>query len=192
MTEIKRLKELVEIKARQYGNFILSSKLKTNHYFDLKQVLSDPEGVTLIGERIFDSIIRDDIEAIGGYGVGGRLIVAAVVTISYFKGNPISGFEVVAKKELKEDDPQRYETGEYVIKGHFPPVGGKVAIVDDVISTGKAIFLATEVVEQKGRKVAKVRTILDRLLGGSEELRKKGYDFRSLLRTDSVGNVYIN
>lgn len=190
--KIERLKELVEKRARQYGKFTLSSGLEANHYFDLKQILCDPEGITLIAEIILDSIIRCGVKAIGGYGTGGRAIVAAVVTMSHLKGNPIPGFEVVAKKELRKDDPQRHEKGEHVIKGHLPPAGESVAIVDDVISTGRAIFIAMKVVEDKGCQVAAIRTVLDRQLGGSERLKNQGYDFGSIFTSDSKGNISIN
>ena len=84
----------------------------------------------------------------------------------------------------------RLET--YVIKGNLPLVGSKVAIDDDVISTGAAIFRAIGIIEGKGYKVAKVRAILDRQLGGSKELQRKGYDFRAILRADAFGKIYIN
>jgi len=199
-TEIVRLKELVEKKARQYGEFTLSSGLKAAHYFDLKMVLCDPEGAYLVGECIFDSlvrrifklIIRKRVEAIGGYGLGASSIVTAVVLISGLKGHHIRGFEVIEREKLREDDPQGSEDNRYVIKGHLPPAGGKVAVVDDVVSTGRAIFMATEAVENKGCQVVVIRTVLDRQLGGSEELRRRGYDFTALLRADPSGKVYIN
>jgi len=190
--EIERLKELVEEKARQYGEFALASGLKTNHYFDLKKVFGDPEGVTLIGGLVFKLVADKEVKAVGGEGVGGRVITAAAVVSSHLAGRPIFGFEIIKRRELKKDDPQRHEEGEYVIKGHFPSAGDRVALFEDTLSTGGSILRAIKMVESKGCKIAIIIAILDRQLGGSEELRKRGYNFRALLRADSSGEIHIN
>ena len=196
----KRLKELVEKRARQYGEFTLVSGQPATHYFDAKQVLCDPEGVYLIGKgiyellvwRILGFVIRRKVAAIGGEGIGGRAIVSAVVAYSYLKRKPICGFEVVRREELRKDDPQRGEGAEYVIKGHLPPPGSKVAIFDDVLTTGGSILKAIKAAEDRGCRAAIVGGILDRQQGGSAELRRRGYRVKSFLRADSTGNVYIN
>jgi len=192
--ETNGLKKLVEKKARQHGKFILASGIEATRYFDLKQVLLDPEGANLIGNIMFESIKGMGVEAVGGYGLGAGLITSSIVLKSKLLKKPIYGFEVIEREKLDEDDPQRYEdeTETYVIKGNLPLVGSKVAIVDDVISTGAAIFRAIGIIEGKGYKVAKVRAILDRQLGGSKELQRKGYDFRAILRADAFGKIYIN
>ena len=189
--DTEKLLDLIKEKGILPGEFTLSAGGKAFTFFDLKMVILWPEGAYLIGKRMFELIVDEGVKVVGGYGLGGCLIVTALVTFSSLKGNPISGFEVVEKEKLRRDDPQRSENTQYVVKGHLPP-GDKVAIVDDVISTGRATFIAIEVVESKGCKVAAIRTILDRQLGGSEELRRRGYDFKALLKADTSGNIYIN
>lgn len=179
--EIERLKKLVETKGRKFGEFTLASGLKTNHYFDLKEVLCDPEGITLIGRLVFRLVAEMKIKAVGGEGLGGCLIATSAVLQSWFAREPFPGFEIV-----------KQDKGEYVIKGHFPPAGDKVALVEDTLSTGGSILRAIKVVEDRGCQVAIVVAILDRQLGGSEELRKRGYNFKSPLRADSSGEVHIN
>lgn len=175
-----RLKELVEKKARQYGIFTLAAGEKVNHYFDLKKVLFDPEGAHLIGKSIFDFLENNKIVAIGGYGLGASLIVANVILIGYQEGKPILGFTV--REGAKDHGTQKQ------IEGYL---GWGLAIVDDVISTGKAIFKAISAVEARGYKVTIVIAALDRQLGGSEKLRQKGYNFQALLKADYLGGVHI-
>ena len=190
--DTEKLLDLIKEKGILPGEFTLSAGGKAFIFFDLKKILLWPEGAYLVGKKMFELIVDEGVKAVGGYGLGGCLIVTAVVAFSFLKGKPISGLEVVEREKLRQDDPQRYEDAKYVVKGHLSLSGDRVAIVDDVISTGRAIFIAIEVVESKGCQVTAIRTILDRQMGGSEELRRKGYNFKALLRADTSGNVYIN
>ena len=54
-------------------------------------------------------------------------------------------------------------------------------MVDDTCTTGGSLFLAIEAAEAAGCTVVKVLAVLDRCEGGGEELRRRGYDFTSLL-----------
>jgi len=56
-----------------------------------------------------------------------------------------------------------------------------VAIVDDVLTTGGSVSRAIEAVEAVKCKVVKVIVLVDRHEGGSDRLRKAGYDFISVL-----------
>jgi len=61
--------------------------------------------------------------------------------------------------------------------------------VEDVITTGASVFRAIETVEAEGLKVVKVIALVDRQQGGSEELRRRGYDFVALFQADAQGNL---
>lgn len=190
----ERFLEIVKKKAVLDGEFILASGIKTNRYFDFKMVLTDPEGIFFVGKKMFELITRKEVKAVGGYGLGCGFIVAAVVLISILKGKPLYGFEVIEREKLAEDDPKKHEdeAQECVIKGYFPSVGGRVAIFDDVISTGGAILKAIKTVEDRGCQVIKVAALLDRQLGGSEKLQKRGYDFTTILIADALGKIAIS
>jgi orotate phosphoribosyltransferase len=67
--------------------------------------------------------------------------------------------------------------------------GSKVAIVDDVCTTGGSLFHAIEAAEEAGCTVVKVISLLDRNEGGSEEMRMRGYDFSALLAATPEGKI---
>ena len=67
--------------------------------------------------------------------------------------------------------------------------GTPVAVVDDTVSTGGSLFTAIEAAEGHGCRVVKVLAILDRHQGGSDELRRRGYDFEALLEADPDGTI---
>lgn len=178
----KRLREIVEKKAVLRGEFTLSSGLKTNTYFDLKLATLDPEGVYLIGTKVFE-IINGKVEAIGGLSLGADPIVVAVALISHIEKKPIPAF--IVRTETKEHGTQRR------IEGYLPKAG-KVAIVDDVVTTGGSLFRAIEAAEAEGCQVVKVIALLDRHQGGSDELKRRGYDFTAILSADAEGGITVN
>jgi len=66
------------------------------------------------------------------------------------------------------------------IEGHLKE-GSRVAIVDDVLTTGGSVMKAIEAVEAVNCKVVKVIVLVDRNEGGSDRLKEEGYDFTSIL-----------
>ena len=120
--------------------------------------------------------------AIGGPTLGADPIVAAVALTGYLGGSFIPAF--IVRRETKS-----YGTGQD-IEGPLAP-GERVAIVDDVCTTGTSLFHAIESAESAGCSVVKVIAILDRRQGGSEELRSRGYDFVSLLEATPAGDVAV-
>jgi orotate phosphoribosyltransferase len=183
MESMKRLLELIKEKSFKYGDFTLSSGLKSPYYFDGRLTTLWPEGSYLVGKRVFDVVKDAGIDAIGGPTIGADPIVATVALVSHLEGKLIPAF--IVRKETKGHGTQR------LIEGHLP-TGGTVAIVDDVITTGGSIFRAIEAVEVEGCRVGKVIVLLDRNQGGADELRRRGYDFVSLLSADAEGNVSIS
>ena len=69
------------------------------------------------------------------------------------------------------------------IEGDLSP-GDRVAIVDDVMTSGGSLKQAAEAVEKAGGKVAKLIVLVDRKEGG-EEFRKQ-YAVKGLFTIDEV------
>jgi orotate phosphoribosyltransferase len=92
--------------------------------------------------------------------------------VSHLEGKPIPAF--IVREIAKEHGTMRQ------IEGHLKP-GSRVAIVDDVLTTGGSVSMAIEAVEAAKCKVVKVMVLVDRQEGGSDRLKKEGYDFTALL-----------
>lgn len=179
-TNIERLLELVKENSFLYGDFTLSSGLKSSYYFDGRLTTLWPEGSYLVGKTVFDMVKDAGIDSIGGPTMGADPMVAAVALVSYLEGQPIPAFMV--RTQPKKHGAQRH------IEGHLLP-GGTVAIVDDVITTGGSIFRAIEAVEAEECRVGWVVVLLDRNQGGADELHRRGYNFAALLSADEKGEV---
>jgi len=169
----KRILEIAyQVGALLEGEFTLASRKKSNYYFDGKKLTLSPEGAYQVGKAIFDELAAVGIDAIGGVPVGAYPMVAAVALVSYLEGKPIPAF--IVREEAKEHGTQRK------IEGHLKEAS-KVAIVDDVITTGGSVSKAIEAVEMAKCKVVKVIVLVDRHEGGSDRLKEEGYDFTSIL-----------
>jgi orotate phosphoribosyltransferase len=181
-TEDERLLEVFEEHAVLRGEFTLSSGLKTSYYFDGRMVTLWPEGAYLIGRKILHILVAAGAEAVGGMTVGADPIVAAVAVVSHLEGRPIPAF--IVRGEVKEHGTQKR------IEGPLK-AGARVAIVDDVITTGGSVLRAIEAVEAEGCRVVKVVVLLDRQQGGADEIRRRGYAFSAILSADSSGEVRL-
>lgn len=180
---LNRLEKLmVETGALQFGEFILSSGAKSTYYMDGRKVSYHPEGAYVIGQLVNQALDGTGAEAVGGLTMGADPIAVGTGIVSYQKGKPIAVFSV--RKEPKEHGTRR------LIEGSLPEKPGvKVAIVDDTMTTGASMAKAASVVEEAGCKVVKIIAIVDRMQGGVEALRNKGYDVQVLLELDKTGKL---
>ena len=166
--------------ALQFGDFTLTSGAKGTYYFDGRLLTLDPEGATLVARAFLPMLIDCGAEAIGGPTLGADPIVATVAMASHLQGHSIPG--LIIRMKVKEHGTGRLIEGPLV-------KGSKVAVVDDACTRGGSLLHAIDAVEGAGCSVVKVLCILDRLEGGSAEIRRRGYDFASLLQPDGTGGI---
>jgi orotate phosphoribosyltransferase len=168
--------------ALKYGDFTLSSGAQSSYYFDGRLISLHPEGAYLLGKVFLQEIKGYDIAAVGGPAMAAIPIVTAVALMSQMEGTPVQAFFVRA--EVKD-----HGTGQQVEGGLVP--GSRVAIVDDVCSSGGSLFTAIQAAEAAGCQVVKVMTVLDRHQGGSDELLRKGYEYHALLEPGPDGTIRV-
>ncbi len=162
----ERLAEIVIERSFRYRDdppFTLASGKTSNFYFNCKPTALDPEGMNLIGNIIFDMLEDSEITATGGLTLGADPIANALSVISYQRGKPIKSF--IVRKDVKEHGTKGRIEGD-VKKGE------KVAILDDVITTGGSTIIAIERAREAGLEVDRVIALIDREEGGRENIEK--------------------
>ena len=167
----ERLLSLLRDKAYKAGDFVLSSGQHANYYIDGKQVTYDPEGAVLVGECIYELLSGREVDAIGGLTIGANPIASAASVMAHLRGRRLPAF--IVRKEPKKHGLHR------LIEGPLLPEM-RVAIVDDVITSGASVLQAIESVEELGCEVVVVIALLDREQGGRQNIERLGYDFEAI------------
>jgi orotate phosphoribosyltransferase len=160
----RRLLELFKARAFSFGNFTLASGKTSKYYINSKKALFHSEAVALLGEAIWDRTKDLNIQAIGGLEVGAIPLATAAVLHYHREGRSLEGFFV--RKEAKGHGSRERLEG-------VVPAGARVAMVDDVLTTGGSVLQAITEVESAGATVVTVVCIVDRLEGARELLAPK-------------------
>ena len=178
-----QLQQMIVAKgALKKGSFTLSAGDVSPYYFDGRLLTLDPEGAALIGEAFLTVVQESGAEAVGGPMLGADPMATAIALTSYLNGTPIPAF--IVRKETKEYGTER------TIEGPLPK-GSRVALVDDTCTSGKSLIGAIKATEAAGCKVVKVVTLLDRHGGGSDEIRRLGYDYWTMLEAGPDGVIKL-
>ena len=175
----EQLKKILLRKSVLTGReFKLASGKISNFYVDARITTLDPEGAYLCGKIFLDMLKDFPVEAVGGYSIGADPIVTAIAVLSFLDGKPIPAF--IIRKEEKT-----HGTGK-VIEGNFPSSGGRVAIFDDVVTSGGSILKGAKQVEANGGQVAVIMSVIDRQEGGREEIEAAGYKLFSIFTREEL------
>ncbi|MEW4488240.1 orotate phosphoribosyltransferase [Thalassoglobus sp. JC818] len=173
----QELMDLFRERALKFGDFTLASGKKAKYYLDGKQVTLHARGLSLVSQGFLD-LLDPSIDAVGGMSIGADPIVAGILSAAASKQSDLLGFLV--RKESKGHGTNKF------VEGPVQP-GMKVAIVEDVVTTGGSSLLAIERVQEFGCEVKQVLSIIDRMEGGANRFRELGFDFQSLLTIEDFG-----
>jgi len=171
------------------GEFKLYSGKTSNYYFDSKELTLDPEGANFVAEQLVAKLNEIGIEHIGGTAYSAIPIVAHICSHSYKHGTrPISAFYV--RKESKGHGLDK------LLEGKLPKIGDRVAVVDDVVTSGASLLETIDKVEAAGYEVTDAIALADRGEGGRELIEARGYRLWSLFtftrRADGPVQVSFN
>ncbi len=141
-----------------HGDFVLSSGERSPVYFDKFRFLTDPHLLRDLAKAV-SSLLPPGVTLLGAPEGAAMLLVAAVALET---GLPVT----VVRKE-----PKAYGTRAQV-EGRVE-AGARVALLEDVSTTGDQVRRAAEVLEAAGATVETIVLAIDR--GGGDHLRSAGY-----------------
>ena len=141
----------------------LVSGRMSQFYVNCKPVTLCARGMFLAGHLLFEAIKDDDITAIGGLTFGADPLAVATAFTSELKARPINAFSI--RKTRKDHGMIRW------IEGDIQP-GERVAIIDDVATTGGSTIKAIKRARAEGLEVVRVVILVDRQEGGVENIKQ--------------------
>jgi orotate phosphoribosyltransferase len=162
------------------GSFVLSSGRSSNYFLDMKPTMLDPEGSSLLAELVLDKLQGVDVQYVGGIAIGAVPLVSQVAMLSHATGRPMPGFFV--RKAVKDHGTQKLVDG--VKKEDLQ--GKRVAILEDVTTTGESAMRAIKAALDAGAKIELVLAIVDREEGAAEFFERQGIAFQWLFRASEL------
>jgi orotate phosphoribosyltransferase len=179
MTTHDRLLSILAERSARRGQFTLASGRQSTLYIDARLTTMSPDGLALIGPLAL-AVLRDvdwRVHAVGGLTLGADPISYAISYASAETATPLRAFTV--RKEAKAHGTGR------LIEGPFQ-AGDRVAIIEDVITTGGSALRAVEAVRAAGGTVAGILALVDREEGGRDALVGAGLPVVALARASDI------
>ena len=176
-------KELIDMLCQKSFKFSeepiykLVSGRMSQFYVNCKPVTLCGRGIFLAGHLLFEAIKDDDVTAVGGLTFGADPLAVAAAFASELKGNPINALSI--RKTRKDHGIVRW------IEGDIQP-GERVAIIDDVATTGGSTIKAVERARTEGLDVIRAVILVDRQEGGLENIGKHVSNVSSIVTRDEL------
>ena len=159
------LRQMLLDRSMRFGEFVLSSGATSNYYIDVRKTSLHPEGLRAISELFFELLQADQVTAVGGLTLGADPLVAGVMLHAASAGRPLEGFLV--RRNTKDHGLRGQVEGN--LAGHK-----RVAILDDVITSGESALIAAEAAESYRAEVVRVLAVVDREQGASQIFQQRG------------------
>jgi len=188
--ELEELKALLMTHSLRKGDFLLASGRRSSYYFDGKKATLAPRESYLVGRVFFQLARAADAEGVGGLLIGADPIATSVALVSGLERQGMPGF-IVREQEKTHGTKDLIAQGRTEDRSPLIRSGRRVAIVDDVVTTGGSIEKAIRAVEDEGCEVVLVAALVDRLQGAREKFQRQ-YRFVSVFEADPEGNLSVS
>lgn len=172
--QLARLIEILTERSFERKRVVLASGKESDFFVDCKQTILTAEGHALVGQLMFEALDElGAVDAVGGVELGGCPLASAVSLVSFQKGKPLPALYV--RKERKDHGSAKRIEGDKALRP-----GLRVALLEDVVTTGGSSIKALDVLREAGCEVAGIVAIVDRLEGGREAIEAAGIQLVSL------------
>lgn len=155
----RRLLERSEL----HGDFVLSSGKRSDIYFDKFRFLTDPPLLEELA-GVVAGMIPEGVTHLASPEGAATLLLSAVGIRS---GLPMA----VVRKQAKEYGTRAQVEG-------YAPEGARVALIEDVSTTGHQTLNAAVALKEAGAQIEVIILTIDR--GGAQALREEGFEVVSV------------
>ena len=171
------LRRMLLERSMRFVEFVLSSGVTSNYYIDVRKTSLHPQGLQWISRLFWEVLEPEGITAVGGLTMGADPLVAGLLLHSAAVGHPLDGFLV--RRSTKDHGTRGQVEGN--LAGHK-----RVAILDDVITSGESALVAAEAAESYKAQVVRIAAVVDRSQGAAQVFQQRGYPFTSLFTVDEL------
>lgn len=161
--------------------FVLSSGKTSPYYLDCRRITLYGPAFKLIGKLFWSELREENIDGVAGMSIGADPIVCAILPTALEEEINLEGL-------LIRKEPKKYGT-EKQIEGNYWE-GMRIALVEDVVTTGGSLLKAIEACEREKLVIVKIIALVDREEGGRENLKEKGYQLQSFFTLTEIISAY--
>jgi orotate phosphoribosyltransferase len=162
----------VYAQAHLTGTFRLRSGQYSGEYFDKYLFEAEPTLLRPVAEALA-GLLPDEVELVAGLELGG---VPLATMISALTGLPAR----FVRKHAKEYGTCRLAEGGGVL-------GRRIAVIEDVITTGGQVIESCASLRAAGAQIVAVLCVIDRQSRGRERLEQHGLTLHSVFTADELG-----
>jgi uridine monophosphate synthetase len=160
---------LIDTNCIKTGNFTLKSGEISKYYFDMKNLIANPELLKKIGDELYN--LLDDFDIICGIPYG-ALPIATYISTQYNK--PL----IYIRDKVKQYGTQKLIEGEY-------KKNDRCVLIDDVITSGKSL-------EEEIQKLKEVVTIVDiAVILNRQQNPECSMKFKSLIYKNDITKYFL-
>jgi orotate phosphoribosyltransferase len=163
------------------GRVTLTSGAEAEYYVDTKRAILRPAGFAALGTLLAAQLSEWGATAVGGMTMGADPVACAALATasSWGAGDGAKAFFV--RKDAKAHGLQRR------VEGPLLDAEDRCVVVEDVVTTGGSTLAAIGALQEEGRRICGVVSVLDRLAGGGEAIEAAaGAPYRPLTTIDEV------
>jgi orotate phosphoribosyltransferase len=182
MTDHSMLIALLAERSAKRGQFTLASGKQSTFYIDARLTTMSPEGLSIIGPHGLSVLQQTgwSIDGIGGLTLGADPISYAISYASARSDHPLRAFTV--RKEAKTHGTSK------LLEGPFRQ-GDRVAVIEDVLTTGGSALRAIDAVHAAAGTVVGVLALVDREEGGRQAIERAGIPVVTLVTASQIISV---
>jgi len=166
-SQLELCRGLHDLGAVKFGRFTLKSGAVSPVYIDLRLLVTEPSFLAVVAQAYAELLAPLSFDRLAAIPYAALPIGTAVALAT---GRPM----IYPRREVKEHGTRQ------TIEGRFQP-GETVVVLDDLISSGDSKLEAIAPLVAAGLVVRDVVVLIDRLGGGGETLRERGYRLHSVL-----------
>jgi orotate phosphoribosyltransferase len=184
-----RLLELLRTLSFERRKVILASGKESDFYVDCKRTALTAEGHVLVGRLLLEKVrrIRPPVRGVGGLTLGADPIASAIALTSFLEwetwraqGQPDEAARAPIDAFIVRKEPKGHGTGQWIEGRKTIPDGSRVAVIEDVVTTGGSALKAIERCRAERLEPVACVALVDRLEGGREAIEAQGVPLDAL------------